>query len=70
MKNVNLEIKRMLSLVESKMGNVKPLLSEQSENTGQGNTMSPEDVLTRVIETGCLTNKGARDINNITKYIC
>jgi hypothetical protein len=68
MKNVNLEIKRMLSLVETKIGNVKPLLSEQSENTGQGSTMSPEDVLTRVKETGCLTNKGATSITDIGRW--
>ena len=29
MKNVNLEIKRMLSLLESQLGDVKPLISEQ-----------------------------------------
>jgi hypothetical protein len=61
MKRIDLEIKRMLSLLETKMGNVKPLLSEQ--NIDNSNTVtSPEDVLTRVKETGCLTNKGATNI--------
>jgi hypothetical protein len=61
MKRIDLEIKRMLSLLETKMGNVKPLLSEQ--NIDNSNTVtSPEDVLTRVKETGCLTNKGATKI--------
>jgi len=61
MKRVDLEIKRMLSLLETKMGNVKPLLSE--EDFDKSNTVtSPEDVLTRVKETGCLTKKGATNI--------
>jgi hypothetical protein len=63
MKKIDLEIKRMLSLLETKMGNVKPLLSEQLEDSDSSDKVNdatnPEGILTRMKETGCLTNKGA-----------
>jgi hypothetical protein len=67
MKRVDLEIKRMLSLLETKMGDVRPLISEQIDKSDQTN-MSPEDVLTRAKETGCLTNKGATNITDIGRW--
>ena len=70
MKRVDLEIKRMLSLLETKMGDVRPLISEQideKDNSDQTN-MSPEDILTRAKETGCLTNKGATNITDIGRW--
>ena len=73
MKKVDLEIKRMLSLLESNLGNVKPLLSEQldtEDKGGQTQGMSKEDTLTRVKETGCLTNKGVTKKTAIqTKFV-
>ena len=71
MKKVDLEIKRMLSLLESNLGNVKPLLSEQldtEDKGGQTQGMSKEDTLTRVKETGCLTNKGATNVSDIGRW--
>lgn len=71
MKRVDLEIKRMLSLLETKIGDVKPLLNEQfdKENTGdQTKGMSKEDILTRVKETGCLTSKGANKVSDINRW--
>lgn len=62
MKNVNLEIKKMLGLLESKMGNVKPLINEQNEITeddGQISFTDPNDWLKWLTgPAGCLTNKG------------
>lgn len=68
MKNVNLEIKRMLSLLETKMGNVKPLISEQLEDEFTGTSGSPTDILRRVLGSGCLTNKGASNIGSIQRW--
>ena len=72
MKKIDLEIKRILSLVESKFGNVKPLLSEQLEDIGSTNKTNdianPEGILTRMKETGCLTNKGATKITDIGRW--
>ena len=55
--NISEEIKRMMSLLESEMGNVKPLITEQEEVpviTVDG----PEGILMRAINTGCWTKKG------------
>jgi hypothetical protein len=55
--NMSEEIKRMMSLLESEMGNVKPLITEQEEVpviTVDG----PEGILMRAINTGCWTKKG------------
>ena len=72
MKKVDLEIKRMLSLLESEMGNVKPLISEQLEDEDKGGQTStattPESVLERMKETGCLSNKGATDISAVGRW--
>lgn len=68
MKNVNFEIKRMLSLLESKMGDVKPLLSEQLDNEFTGESNSPTDGLRKVLGTGCLTKKGASNISAIQRW--
>lgn len=69
MKKVDLEIKRMLSLLETKMGNVKPLLSEQFDGSGDENNLTtPEEILQRAKETGCLTNKGATNISDISRW--
>jgi hypothetical protein len=72
MKKIDLEIKRMLSLLETKMGNVKPLLSEQLEDSDSSDKVNdatnPEGILTRMKETGCLTNKGATKITDIGRW--
>jgi len=72
MKRVDLEIKKMLSLLETKMGNVKPLLSEQLEDSDSSDKVNdatnPEGILTRMKETGCLTNKGATKITDIGRW--
>ena len=72
MKRVDLEIKKMLSLLESEMGNVKPLISEQLEDEDKGGQTStattPESVLERMKETGCLSNKGATDISAVGRW--
>ena len=69
MKNVNLEIKKMLGLLESKMGNVKPLVNEQNEimeDDGQLSFKTPEEWLNWLAgPAGCLTNKGATNISKI-----
>jgi hypothetical protein len=55
--NISEEIKRMMSLLESEMGNVKPLITEQEEVpviTVDG----PEGILMRAINTSCWTKKG------------
>jgi hypothetical protein len=63
MKNVNLEIKRMLSLLESQMGDVKPLISEQIDfgEKKVSDTKDPIETLNR-IKSVCLTGKGASRI--------
>jgi len=59
MENVNLEIKRMLSLLESKMGNLKPLISEDDKPGQSVNLKTPEDWLKWLKgSAGCITNKG------------
>jgi len=68
MKNVNLEIKRMLGLLETKMGDVKPLISEQilNEQDSAISFKTPEEWLTWISgPAGCLTNKGAKNISKI-----
>ena len=52
--NVNNEIKRMMSLLESELGNVKPLITED-DVTPIEDTTSP---LKRALAVGCFTNKG------------
>lgn len=54
--NISEEIKRMMSLLDSKMGNVKPLISEENEPNVES-VSGPEDILKRAINTGCWTNK-------------
>ncbi len=54
--NISEEIKRMMSLLDSKMGNVKPLISEENEPNVES-VSGPEDILKRAISTGCWTNK-------------
>jgi hypothetical protein len=62
MKNIDLNIKRMLSLLESKMGDVKPLINEQFIPTSflpkQDWILKkePEDWLKWIITSGCITN--------------
>jgi hypothetical protein len=54
--NISEEIKRIMSLLESEMGNVKPLITEEGEvpvtpvDGGEG-------ILMKAINTGCWTNK-------------
>ena len=69
MKNVNLEIKRMLSLLESQMGDVKPLLSEQLDFVDKKVTVDkdPMDLLNR-IKNVCLVGKGATDIEGPVRW--
>jgi len=73
MKNIDLEIKKMLGLLESKMGNVKPLVTEQNEimeDDGEISFTDPNDWLKWLTgPAGCLTNKGVTKktaIQNIT----
>ena len=54
--NISEEIKRMMSLLESEMGNVKPLINEEDEPITEVN--GPKDILKRAISTGCWTKKG------------
>jgi hypothetical protein len=68
MKNIDLNIKRMLSLLESKMGDVKPLINEQLIPTSflpkqdWISTKTPEEWLKWIKNTRCLSNKsGAND---------
>jgi hypothetical protein len=62
MKNIDLNIKRMLSLLESKMGDVKPLINEQSvpasllPKQDWIENKNPEDWLKWIITSGCITN--------------
>lgn len=60
MKNVDLEIKRMLGLLESKMGNVKTIISEQ-ETSDEINFTEPEKWLNWVEKSGCLAGKPGFD---------
>jgi hypothetical protein len=63
MKNIDLNIKRMLSLLESKMGDVKPLINEQLIPSGflpkqdWISTKKPEDWLKWIKDTGCIARK-------------
>ena len=63
MKNIDLNIKRMLSLLESKMGNVKPLINEQFvpasllPKQDWISTKKPEEWLEWIKDTGCITSK-------------
>ena len=56
--SINDEIKRMLSLLESEMGNVKPLITEEGEGTGVETDNTPLGILKRAINTGCWSGKG------------
>jgi hypothetical protein len=62
MENINLEIKRMLGLLESKIGDVKPILSERiylKEDDGAISFNTPEEWLQWISgPAGCLTSKG------------
>lgn len=64
MENVNLEIKRMLSLLESKMGNVKPLISEDDKPGQSVNLKTPQDWLNWIVKSGCITGKGGEVLRN------
>jgi hypothetical protein len=63
MKNIDLNIKRMLSLLESKMGDVKPLINEQSvpasllPKQDWIENKNPEDWLKWIKDTGCITRR-------------
>ena len=63
MKNIDLNIKRMLSLLESKMGNVKPLINEQVVPTSPLPKQDwilakqPKDWLTWIKDNGCITRR-------------
>jgi hypothetical protein len=67
MKNIDLNIKRMLSLLESKMGNVKPLINEQfvpaSLLPKQDWILKkePEEWLKWIKDKGCITSKPGGD---------
>lgn len=54
--NISEEIKRMMSLLESEMGNVKPLITEDGEEPVI-DVNGPKDILKRAISTGCWANK-------------
>ena len=56
--SINNEIKRMMSLLESEMGDVKPLLNEQGDPQTPPVEVS-KGPLERSIATGCWTNKRA-----------
>jgi hypothetical protein len=56
--SINNEIKRMMSLLESEMGDVKPLLNEQGDPQTPPVEAS-KSPLERSIATGCWTNKRA-----------
>jgi hypothetical protein len=56
--NVSEEIKRMMSLLESEMGNVKPLINEEGETPPVESVGGPEDILMNAIKTGCWGKKG------------
>ena len=53
--SVNNEIKRMMSLLESELGNVKPLINEAGETPPVEASKGP---LERAVATGCWTKKG------------
>ena len=55
--NVNYEIKRMMSLLESELGNVKPLINEAGE-TATPPVEASNSPLERAVSTGCWTKKG------------
>jgi hypothetical protein len=55
--NISEEIKRMMSLLESEMGDVKPLIDEEGEKPPVESVSGPEDILKRAISTGCWRNK-------------
>jgi len=55
--NISEEIKRMMSLLESEMGNVKPLINEELEPPVTP-VDGPEGILMRAINTGCWEQKG------------
>lgn len=55
--NISEEIKRMMSLLESEMGDVKPLITEEGDGTGVDTNNTPEGILTRAINTGCWSKK-------------
>jgi hypothetical protein len=55
--NISEEIKRMMSLLESEMGDVKPLINEEGEKPPVESVSGPEDILKRAISTGCWRNK-------------
>ena len=63
MKNIDLNIKRMLSLLESKMGNVKPLINEQfvpaSFLPKQDWILKkePEEWLKWILDKGCISRR-------------
>ena len=50
--NISEEIKRMMSLLESEMGNVKPLINEEGEPPVTA-VDTPEKILKNAITTGC-----------------
>ena len=55
--NISEEIKRMMSLLESELGNVKPLITEEGDGTGVETDNTPEGILKRAINTGCWADK-------------
>ena len=52
--NISEEIKRMMSLLESELGNVKPLITEQGELPIEVS----DSPLKRAVNVGCWTKKG------------
>ena len=72
MKNIDLNIKRMLSLLESKMGDVKPLINEQLIPTSflpkqyWISTKTPEEWLKWIKDTGCLSKKSGANEASIS----
>jgi hypothetical protein len=70
MENLNFELKRILSIMESKAGETKPFIFEQ-ETLGSDELKSdtdPKSVLQRVINTGCLTNKKGSNISEVLSF--
>jgi hypothetical protein len=55
--NISEEIKRMLSLLESELGNVKPLITEEGDGTDVETNNTPLGILKRAISTGCWADK-------------
>jgi hypothetical protein len=55
--NISEEIKRMMSLLESEMGNVKPLINED-DKLSVTPVDGPEGILMKAINTGCWGKKG------------